>query len=216
MTPDQQSLETELRGLQATQLDESFLQRLTEAADGTLLELTTSERLIENQLRAHRPAALDVDFLAGLEKIVADVPFPADDKILLFPKAAPAHSKPRKARPMWSAAAAVALIGAATALMVPSRERAPQAVTQQPPAAAITAPAAIASNPSSSNLVPASFNRGISEVHDEGIVWKGNNQPRSLVRIVYKELVTLKDENGRTFQVEQPKVKYVLVPAKAD
>lgn len=216
MTPDQQSLEAELRGMQAAPLDESFLQRLTDAADGTLLELSPTERLIENKLRAHRPAALDLDFLAGLEKIVADVPFPADDKILLFPKAAPARSAPRKVRPMWSAAAAVALIGAAAALMVPSRNQGNQGVAQLPPSPSTTAPTSLASTPSPSNLVPASFNRGISEVHDEGIVWKGNNQPRSLVRIVYKELVTLKDENGRTFQVEQPKVKYVLVPAKTD
>jgi hypothetical protein len=29
-------------------------------------------------------------------------------------------------------------------------------------------------------------------------------------------MVTLKDANGRTVQVEQPRVEYMLVPAKTD
>jgi hypothetical protein len=34
--------------------------------------------------------------------------------------------------------------------------------------------------------------------------------------VVYKDLVTLKDASGRTVQVEQPRVEYMLVPAKTD
>jgi hypothetical protein len=68
----------------------------------------------------------------------------------------------------------------------------------------------------SGNLTPASFNRGLSEVHDEGVVWKSNNQPHTVVRVVYKDMITLKDANGRTIQVEKPRVEYMLVPAKTD
>jgi hypothetical protein len=81
-----------------------------------------------------------------------------------------------------------------------------QSAATSPP---ITAPASL-------NLVPASFNRGLSEVHDEGVVWKSNNQPHTVVRVVYKDLITLKDANGRTFQVERPRIEYMLVPAKTD
>ena len=70
--------------------------------------------------------------------------------------------------------------------------------------------------PANGNFVPASFNRGVSEVHDEGVVWKSNNQPHSLVRVVYKDKITLRDKQGRTFQVEQPRVEYMLVPAKTN
>ena len=80
--------------------------------------------------------------------------------------------------------------------------------------------AATTSSPAGSsahgNFIPAGFNRGLSEVHDEGVVWKSNSQPHSVVRVVYKDLVTLKDASGRTVQVEQPRVEYMLVPAKTD
>ncbi|RYF04246.1 MAG: hypothetical protein EOO77_29925 [Oxalobacteraceae bacterium] len=117
---------------------------------------------------------------------------------------------------MWSAAAAVALIGAATALLMPGERPGGGNIASQErtaPPAVTTSPA----NPSAtSNLVPASFDRGLSEVHDEGVVWNQGNGPQSVVRVVYTDRVTLKHPDGRTYQVEQPKVKYVLVPARTD
>lgn len=212
MTNDKQSLEAELRSLQATGLDEDFLSRLEAAAEGSLDQLTPGEIRFEEFLRTTSPAKLSPGFMASLEDLVKDVPFPMNEKIVLFPKGGSAPAK-RSVYPRWSAAAAVALIGAATALLIPVGNG---SRSGNLPVArnAVLAPVTTAANPA--NFVPASFNRGVSEVHDEGVVWKDNNQPHSVVRVVYKELVTLKDANGRTFQVEQPKVKYVLVPARAD
>ena len=207
MTPDQPSLELELRELHATTLDEALLTRLEAAAEGTLTRLSPGEIRFEQQLRGASPAKLSPAFLANLEGIVRGVPFPVDEKILLFPKAAARTHRPR---PVWGAAAAVALIGAAAALMTPVGN----APVNPPNQSAATSPPITA--PASPNLVPASFNRGLSEVHDEGVVWKSNNQPHTVVRVVYKDLITLKDANGRTFQVERPRIEYMLVPAKTD
>jgi hypothetical protein len=207
MTPDQPSLEAELRDLHAATLDEALLARLEAAADGTLTRLSPGESRFEELLRESSPARLSPRFTASLESILSEVPFPVDGKILLFPKAA---VRARQPRPIWGAAAAVALIGAITALMIPAG-KAPVNPTRQ---VAVTSPPVTA--PANPNLVPASFNRGLSEVHDEGVVWKSNNQPHTVVRVVYKDLLTLKDTNGRTFQVEQPRVEYMLVPAKTD
>jgi hypothetical protein len=105
----------------------------------------------------------------------------------------------------------VALIGAATALMMPAGkgpDTAPQRLA--------TSPSASTGSTANGHFVPAGFNRGLSEVRDEGVVWKSNSQPHSVVRIVYKDLVTLRDADGRTVQLEQPRVEYVLVPARAD
>lgn len=210
MNPDPSSLEAELRELQAATLDEAFLLRLEAAADGSLTRLTHEEIRFEALLRESRPATLSPDFLAKLEAIVHEVPFAVDEKIVLFPKAnTSAH--PRRSRPMWGAAAAVALIGAASALLIPTASKAPENLARR--AAPVSQPAAPSSG---GNFVPASFGRGLSEVRDEGIVWKSNNQPHSVVRVVYKDKMTLKDEKGRTFQVEQPRVQYMLVPAKTD
>lgn len=215
MSHDPTSLEQELRDLRAATLDDAFLQRLESAADGTLVQLTREEIRFEEFLREKSPAPLSAGFLAELEGVVKGVPFPVNEKIVLFPKSGPVPAA-RKSRPMWSAAAAVALIGAATALLMPAGKPAGNNIASQEtktPPAAVSSPALSAT--ASSNLVPASFNRGVSEVHDEGVVYQGD-RPHSRVRVVYMDRVTLKHPDGRTYQVEQPKVKYVLVPARTD
>lgn len=68
----------------------------------------------------------------------------------------------------------------------------------------------------SGNLVPAGFDRGVSQVKDEGLVWKNDTQPHSLMRVEYVDKITLKDRDGRTYQMEQPGFRYMLVPAKTD
>ena len=208
MTHDPTPLEAQLRELQVSALDEALLSRLEAAADGTLTTLSHQEIRFEALLQQTSPARLPTDFMAQLEAIVREVPFAVDEKIVLFPIANPAvHS--RRQRPLWSAAAAVALIGAATALLMPAGKNPDKVVSQMRQVSSPTA------RPSNGNFAPASFNRGVSEVHDEGVVWKANNQPHSLVRVVYKDMITLKDNEGRTYQVEQPRVEYMLVPAKS-
>lgn len=208
MTPDQASLEADLRGLQAAALDEAMLSRLEAAADGTLTQLSHMEIRFETFLRESSPAKLSPDFLASLESIVHEVPFGVNEKIVPFPKAGTTPHIRR--RPMWAAAAAVALLGAVSALILPGG-KAPEKTARL--AAPVSSPAA---NTANGNFLPASFNRGLSEIHDEGVVWKSNNQPHSVVRVVYKDKITLKDASGRTFQVEQPRVEYLLVPAKTN
>lgn len=208
MNSDLSSLEAQLRELRAVPLDDVFLARLEEAAGGSLAVLTPAEERFEARLRGASPAPLSEDFLATLESIISGVPFPNEVKIVPFPRSRPLEvSAPRK-RPIWAAAAAVALIGAASALWMPTDK----------PTAQITRTTAPGTPPASAinNLVPASYNRGVSEVHDEGVVWKSKTQPHNLVRVVYKDRITLKDDKGRTYQVEQPRVEYLLVPAKTD
>jgi hypothetical protein len=209
MTPDQIAIEAQLRGLHAAALDESFLDRLEATVEGTWTALTPQEISFEHQLRKISPVKLEPEFMAELEKIVRDVPFLSDEKIVHFPTKL---STPpiRRQRPIWGAAAAVALIGAATALMMP-----PSKAPENKPLSVASATQPVAGY-KSQNFVPASFNSNLSEVHDEGVIWKSNKQPHSVVRIIYKDQVTLKDANGRTVQVIQPRVEYMLVPAKAD
>ena len=45
---------------------------------------------------------------------------------------------------------------------------------------------------------------------------QSNQQPQRVLKVVYMDRVTLKDSAGRTYQVEQPRVEYILVPATAD
>ncbi len=201
--------EAELRELRAASLDDALLTRLDAVADGNWTQLSAAEQRFEDTLRGHRPAPLPAGLLQDFEALTADLPFAVNEKIVLFPKSGSQAVRPR--RSTWAAAAAVALIGAATALLMPSTGNKPTVASAPPSHASQPAPLA-----ASNNLVPASFNRGVSEVHDEGVVWKSGNQPHSVVRVVYKDRITLKDQNGRTFEVEQPRVEYMMVPAKTD
>lgn len=206
MTPDQRSLETELRDLQAVAFDEAFLTRLEAAAEGTLITLSPQEIHFEKILRQNRPAHLTPEFMARLEIIVSKTAFAIDDKIVAFPTNF-TRPQTRRQRPLWATAAAVALIGAVTALLLPKAENLqgrPNKVFSN-----ITKPA-------SGNFIPASYNRDLQGVHDEGVIWKSQNQPQSVVRVVYIDHMILKDSHGRTFHVDQPRVKYMLVPEKTD
>ena len=209
MNPDQETMEEELRKFLAAPLDDALLSRLEAAADGTLTDLSPEELRFEERLRNITPSGLAPEFLASLQAIVRDVPFPVDDKILLFPRAGAGKTE-RNKRPMWSAAAAVALFGAAAALLIPIGKP-PVDVASQP----VSPPSTGAGVPSG-NLVPAGFNRGVSNIRDEGVVWKSNSQPHNLMRVEYVDRITLKDKDGREYQVEQPRTRYMLVPAKTD
>lgn len=209
MTYDPLTLEATLHDLQAPPLDEAFLTRLEAAADESLLELSLEEITFEAYLRGLKPAALPTEMMARLEKVVHEVPFVIDEKIVLFPKANHSPTS-RQIRPMWAAAAAVALIGGLTALLIPSTKPQGAIVSQTPTSSGSS------TNTQPGNFVSARFNRGISEVRDEGVVWKADKKAHNVVRVVYKDLITLKDKNGRTFQVEQPREEYILVPTNTD
>ena len=211
MNPEPPSLEAELRGLRAAPIDTDFLLRLEACAEGTLTQSGPEELRFEASLREIRPAKLDPALLADLEKIFHEVPFPVDEKIVLFPKANTTKATQRRQQPIWAAAAAVALIGAASALLVPTAKPS-GSVAARPSFSNLAPSASVVANPA---VVPASFNRGVSEVRDEGVVWR-NNQPHSVVRVVFKDQINAKDKDGRTYQVEEPRVQYMLVPAHTD
>jgi len=212
MNQDPPNVEAALHQLQAAPLDEGLLARLEASAEGTWTELTHEEMRLENWLRQSTPASLTPDFLTDLESITRGVHFPVNEKILLFPNGAP-NAPERKRRPLWATAAAVAAIGAAAALLMPTQPLAKTAKIS-PAGSHQSSPPLSAS--AAQNFVPATYNRGLSAVHDEGVIWNSNNEPQRVVRVVYMEQITLKDADGRTLEVEQPRVEYLLVPDKTD
>ncbi|MBX3742433.1 MAG: hypothetical protein KF712_15715 [Akkermansiaceae bacterium] len=215
ISSDTKELEKALRGLAPTALDQDFLARLETAADDRLTLSTGAELRLEKELRGHVPAALPAGFLAELEKIVADVPFPMDEKIVLFPKTAPLQPAARKGnRPMWAAAAAVALIGAATALFMPDRAPSANGISARQSASSAAAPS-LAQQPSS-NYTPYIMNTGFSDAKDEGVAWHQSGTPHRVLKLTYIDKVTLRNAEGKTVVVEQPRTEYIFVPEKMD
>ena len=206
---DPNNLESDLRQLQPAALDDSLLDRLDACADGTWTDLDPAEIAFEKQLRGISPAGLPPALTASLEAALTGIPFPKVEKIVPFPKRDAAE--PRRNRGWWSAAAVVALSGALAALLVPVSHD--KGTTAAVPPQHTPAPAA---GQGDDRLIPAGFNSGVSEASNKGVIWQDNNHAHRVLKVVYTDRVTLKDANGATYQVEQPRVEYILVPAKAD
>ena len=206
MNHDLHDLESSLAGLRPTGADSALLARLESAAEGTLTELTAAELRLESTLRGHRPLALPAEFFASLENVLASTPFPVGEKIVMFTKGNVAPKNIRRFRPML-AAAAVALLGAATALLVP-----PGATgTKSGGGVTSTSPP----RPLVGAFVPASYGNHVQTASDEGVVWQ-ENRPHRVVRVVYNERASFINSDGKRVEVEQPRVEYILVPEKID
>jgi hypothetical protein len=194
-------LEAELLKLRPVGSNGQLIDRLEACALGEWSELLDDEVQFENKLRANTPARLNPALMASLEAICSTIPFPQEKNIVGFPNFRSQATKPSR-RP-WAAAAAIAVIGAITALLVPMKDR---------PASSTSSIA----TPNNAVLTPASFKRGLTSASDEGVVWQSNQRPHRVLKLTYQDCATLRDEKGRTYEVEQPRVEYVLVPAKTD
>ena len=207
MSSDSSSIENDLRQLGAAPLDEALLARLEACADGTWTHLDPVELELEQRLRGIAPARMSSSLMASLEAAVAGVPFAREaPKIVRFPEREAKTA--RQARTWWSAAAAVALFGGLAGLLVPAGHSEKTAASR--PARPVIQSA------SADPLIPAGFNRGLKEASDQGVIWQSSQQPHRVLKVVYQERVTLKDSSGKTYQVEQPRVEYILVPAKTN
>lgn len=214
MSSDSSSLDSQLRDLRASALDEALLDRLDACANGQWTRLDPTELAFENSLREFAPAKLPASLMRGLEDITAAVPFPNPDaKILSFPEKS--ASKRHHRGQGWAVAAAVALCGAVTALMMP-REGSKNSTTVSTPDPVEASGSPAVPSPAGNRLVPAGFNTGIRETSDQGVIWQPNSAPHRVLKVVSMDKVTYKDASGRIYQIEKPRVDYILVPDKAD
>ena len=211
MNLDTPQIEELLRSMRPTRIPAGLRTRIESA-------IASAHDPLQSTIASSRPSPLPPALASRLEDALSRIPHPHSQKVVHFPAtrpqptAAPAWKK-------WAVAAAVALMGATSALLVPNPPdgaTASQATTptqpQPPPSARTPSPSA----PNAGALVPAGYRRGLSEAKDEGIVWQPQYGPHRRLKLVYRELVTLRDPSGRVYQVERPRVEYVLVPAKVD
>jgi hypothetical protein len=207
MHDDTSHLEAELLKLRPAGSHDQLIDRLEACALGDWSEPLDDELELEEKLRANAPANLEPALMASLEAICTAIPFPKEKNIVGFPKSK--SRPPTSKRRQFAAAAAIALLGAATALLIPMKGNSPSATVS-------SSPSSQATQPSNAILTPASFKRGLTAASDEGVVWQSNQRPHRVLKFTYQDCATLRDDRGRTYEVEQPRVEYVLVPAKTD
>lgn len=176
---------------------------------------TQTAHPLQSAISSARPSPLPPELAKRLEESLSRIPHPGTGKVVHFPPI----RRESKSPPAWrklAVAAAVALLGAVSALLVPENQPTRPAPVAQAPATQASPANRPASKANPASLVPAGYRRGLSEAKDEGIVWQSHYGPHRRLKLVYRELVTLRDSSGRIYQVERPRTEYVLVPAKID
>lgn len=210
MDRDLQELEDALKNLRPSPADAACLERLAAAMDGRLLSPDPALAGVERDLVAMRPAALGPELQEKLLGTVSRVPFPIDGKVVLFPgrvKAAP--GKPGR-RPWWTAAAAVAMAGAFSALMLESGKPAPTRADSS----VSSVPAGPLAEPS--GFVSAGTGTGLHDARDQGVIWNSKGEPIRVLRMEYRDRREYRAADGTVVEEEIPRVEYLVVPEKVD
>ena len=217
MDEDFQELEATLTGMRPVAPDAACMDRLLAAVER---RMPVVDRGIERELGKLSPSALAGGVQERLLETVSRVPFPVDEKVVLFPgKTKPvekAHAHTR--RPWIAAAAAVAVLGAFSALMMgPQRGSG-----SRPPLVENVGPVYGPVRPGSSagtveaGLGNPSFNSKVRDAEDEGVTWTQDGKPMRRVKVIYMDKVKYAGEDGKIVEMERPRVEWILVPEKID
>lgn len=217
-----QDLENALKNLRPEGFSAAYLDRLTAAVEGRAQQIEPALQHVERALGGMMPLALSPEFSARCLDIVARVPFPVDEKVVLFPGKSRKEKRPAARRPWWVAAAAVAMAGAFSATFVGGggRPSSSHAVALDPgvpaPLARNFDNVAYSSPAAPGNFVPASTHTGVQEAHDEGVVWNQQGNPVRMYRVIYMDTVKLRRADGKIEEVQRPREEYLAVPEKVD
>lgn len=210
MDPELQNIEDALKACRPAMPAPACMDRLLAAVEGRMLLENPSLRGVEDRLAAMEPSWVSNPVAASMLATVSKVPFPVDDKVVLFPVGTKPAGKTESRRPWMAAAAAVAVAGAFTAMMVdpatPSSNSGGGAVAGKQTAPAV-APR---------GFVPASVGSGVEEARDEGVMWTPDGEAMRMVKVIYMDKVKFLNERGEVIEVERPRVEYLMVPEKID
>lgn len=206
MNRDDATYEDALRQITPSRLEIGMEGRLLMALDDASAPVVAVNRTFESAVADWKPSRLPDGLMDRAAALVgpAVVAMPVPERVIPFRR--------------YAAAAAIGLVGAAAALLAPIGGESPSVADTAPTTSESSgAPAPVGDSGvmDSSAFIPAGHQRGLSDARNEGIVWR-DNAPHRVLRIVYKDTITLQNEAGETVEVEQPRVEYILVPEKVD
>lgn len=142
------------------------------------------------------------------------------------------HGRKSSGYGMFAAAAAVALLGAAAALIMPHMNE-PSAggtvadtgiSTDQPsvPPRAVVMDSRnlhsvdVTNAPRDAWVEPGSLSHNITNTVDAGVMITRDNVPHRSIRIEYVDRIKVIDEEGREIEINRPGVQYMLIPVKTN
>lgn len=206
-----QDLEDTLKKLQPAVPDDVCMERMLAAIEGRLPEMSVATKSVERELSALNPAPLTLASERPLLDVLSRVPFPKDKNVVLFPGANKTAEKSNERRPWFAAAAAVAVAGVFSAMMLDGPKTHPVGPVADQDHEVGQAPASV-----TKGIVNASVGSGLREAEDQGVSWTADGRPMRRVRVIYTDKVGYYDSEGRLVELERPRVEYLLVPENID
>ncbi len=239
LTPELAALEARLATLVPRQLSSGQLDRMAATAADTAGHAAEAAATpdssgaaaghgfgeLEQHLGQLAPSPMPDDIIERMVKAMDrwHEQVPVEEKVVPFGNQPPTAGKRKKTfgGGMLASAAAVALLGAVTALMFPhfsGESRSPVAAATAGASENITA-SAVSSRPSVAApapareawLVPDSLSHNVTNTTSEGVIM-AENTPHRCIRVDYVDRVKVQDEDGREIIVRRPGVKYLMLP----
>lgn len=147
---------------------------------------------------------------------------PVEEKVVPFGEKQTSTAERQQARKrMFAAAAAVALLGAVTALTLPRFSKDPQIST-----ASVASTHTITHDPGNTVMVdvaprdalflPDSLSHKVTKTSDHGVVMTRDNTPHRCIRVDYIDRIKVQDDEGREIEIERPGVDYMLLPVETN
>ncbi len=211
---DLKEIESLLAGLNPRPVPESLVgETLAQMEEGSLGTL-------EGHLQGIAPATLSEDVLGRMASAMDrwHEHVPEEEKVVSFDKGKARHPK-RKSGGMLAAAAAVAMLGAISALVLPQYsghqdQGTVQSFTTSPPI--VSSENVQPASAQSLRVIPGSLSQKIVNARHEGIVMSRDQRPLRCIRVEYMEKVKVRDENGNIKEVERPRVDRMLIPLETN
>jgi len=188
---------------------------------------------LEKELAELQPAGLSDSFIEKIEQAIADdIEQQKEAKVVLFPhQGSDANFETKQAEEKkassswpwlkeWRAAAAVAFLGAATALVMTSPDSAVESsesvFNERPQQEASFPVASFFPADISNEYMPVSTDQNFLNVADDGIVECPNKKAHRCIRVEYQQKTSYENSKGYTVEVEKPFVDYYVVPVSTD
>lgn len=178
---------------------------------------------LEKHLGEISPATMRTDVLSRMVRAMDSwhEHVPVEEKVVSFgTRNDGAKGSGKQPGGMLAAAAAVALLGAVTALVLPRatpEDAGDPAVASHPvDAAGSDYDVSGQTGHKQAWLVPDALSHRVVNTADAGIVMAGNQTPHRCIRLDGMETIKMLDEDGREIVIDRPSVSFVLIPVETN
>ena len=222
LTAELRQLEGELSAMTPVAMSTALVDRMSQSIDDALLLQDVDDsgfEELEDQLAQLGGATMSEEMITRMANAMDrwHEELPVEEKLVPFDadeKAIERVAKKTSRKPMWAAAAAVALLGILSALVIP--EASNQGFAGSNFIGAVQPAAVKTSAPRNVWVVPDSLTHRVTNTTESGIVMSENDTLHRHIRIEYLDTIKVLDDQGREIEIERPGVEVVLLPVVTD